>query len=65
MKVEIFNDYNKEITTPTVRMRLLSFGIVHYTYLPNSEVDEREHQLNHESLIKLVGTDKKYPLLSI
>lgn len=63
MKVEILNDYNKEITTPTVRMRLLSCGIVHYTYLPNSEVDEREHQLNHESLIKLVGTDKKYPLL--
>lgn len=63
MSLDILNNYSKEIITPTVRMRLLSCDIVHYTYLPNSEVDEQDHQLNHDTLIKLVGTDKKYPLL--
>ena len=56
-------NFTKEIVTPTVRLRLLSRGIVHYTYLPNSEVDEREHQKNHDALIELVGKEVKFPLL--
>lgn len=63
MTIDILNNFTKEIKTNTVRLRLLSSGIVHYTYLPNSEVDEREHQLNHNALIALIGRDKKYPLL--
>ncbi len=63
MSLDILNDFTKEIITKTVRLRLLSSGIVHYTYLPNSEVDESEHQSNHNALIDLVGRDKKYPLL--
>jgi hypothetical protein len=57
------NDFTKEMVTSTVRMRLLSCGIVHYTYLPNSEVDEKEHQLNHNALVQLIGKDEKFPLL--
>ena len=56
-------NFTKEIITKTVRLRLLSEGIIHYTYLPNSEVDEVEHQINHNATIELVGTDKKYPAL--
>lgn len=63
MSIDVLNDYNKEIITPTVRLRLLSCGIVHYTYLPNSEVDVKDHQINHDALIQLVGTEQKYPLL--
>ncbi len=63
MTGDILNDYTKEIVTPTLRLRLLSCGIVHYTYLPNSEVDEKEHQQNHNALIELVGKEQKYPLL--
>lgn len=63
MSVDILNDFTKEIITNTVRLRLLSCGIVHYTYLPNSEVDEKEHQKNHDALIELVGKEQKYPLL--
>lgn len=63
MSVDILNDFTKEIVTPTVRMRLLSCGIVHYTYLPNSEVDVKEHQTNHDALIELIGKEQKYPLL--
>lgn len=59
-------DYNftKEIITNTVRLRLLTNGIIHYTYLPNTEVNEAEHQINHIALIELVGKDKKFPLLA-
>lgn len=63
MNLEVLNDFTKEIVTPTVRLRLLACGIVHYTYLPNSEVDEKEHQRNHHALIELIGKTKKYPLL--
>lgn len=56
-------NFTKEIITKTVRLRLLSAGIIHYTYLPNSEVDEVEHQINHNATIELVGTDKKHPVL--
>jgi len=53
----------KEIVTNTVRLRLLSNDIIHYTFLPNSEVNEIEHQSNHNALIELVGNSIKYPLL--
>ena len=63
MSRDLLNDFTKEIVTPTVRMRLLSCGIVYYTYLPNSEVDVKDHQINHEELIELVGKERKHPLL--
>jgi hypothetical protein len=63
MSRDLLNDFTKEIVTPTVRMRILSCGIVHYTYLPNSEVDVKDHQINHEALIELVGKERKHPLL--
>lgn len=56
-------NFTKEIITNTVRLRLLSSDIIHYTYLPNSEVDEVEHQINHNATIELVGTTKRYPVL--
>lgn len=60
----MFKDYSyiKEINTNTVRLRLLLSGVVHYTYLPNSEVDVSEHQLNHVALVEITG-NKKMPLL--
>lgn len=63
MSRDLLNDFTKEIVTPTVRLRLLSCGIVHYTYLPNSEVDVKDHQINHDALIELVGKEQKHPLL--
>lgn len=63
MNVDFQYSFTKEIVTNTVRLRLLSNGIIHYTYLPNSEVDEVEHQLNHNAVIELVGKDNKYPVL--
>ncbi len=53
----------KEIVTQTVRLRLLPDGIIHYTYLPNSEVDDLHHQINHEALLKLINDGQKYPAL--
>jgi hypothetical protein len=53
----------KEIVTSTLRLRLLSNGLIHYTYLPHIEVDEKHHQLNHNALLELVGNEKKYPIL--
>jgi len=55
--------FKKEIVTNTVRLRLLTNDIIHYTFLPNSEVDEIEHQLNHNALFELVDGSKKYPAL--
>lgn len=63
MSSDLLNNFTKEIVTPTVRLRLLYCGIVHYTYLPNSEVDVKDHQINHDALIELVGKDQKHPLL--
>ncbi len=53
----------KEIVTQTVRLRLLPDGIIHYTYLPNSEVDDLHHQINHEALLQLIHDGQKYPAL--
>ena len=55
--------FTKEIITKTVRLRLLSIGIIHYTYLPNAEVDEVEHQINHDAIFELSEKGKKYPVL--
>lgn len=54
--------YSKEIFTRTIRLRLLDNGIVHYTYLPNIEVDENDHIENHKALIEITG-NVKHPLL--
>ena len=63
MTGDLLDNFTKEIITPTVRLRLLTCGIIHYTYLPNSEVDVAEHQRNHDALIELIGSKQKYPLL--
>ncbi len=63
MSVDRRNDFVKERITKTVRLRLLSCGIIHYTYLLGSKVYETEHLENHQALLELVGTEKKYPLL--
>lgn len=55
--------FTKEIITKTIRLRLLSDGIIHYTYLPNSEVDDIQHQKNHEALLNLIEDNNKYPAL--
>lgn len=55
--------YTKEITTNTIRLRMLSNGIIHYTYLPDAEVDEVEHLQNHKALLELVNEKAKYPAL--
>jgi hypothetical protein len=57
------NNFTKEIVTKTARLRLLTCGIIHYTYLPGSDVDEIEHLANHNALLELVGKDCKYPVL--
>lgn len=54
-------DFSKETKTNTVRLRLLTNGIIHYTYLPNSEINTQEHQINHDTLLKF--TDNKKDLL--
>ncbi len=63
MIVDRRNDFIKEKITKTARLRLLSCGIIHYTYLPGFEVCEKEHLENHHALLELVGTEKKYPVL--
>ena len=55
-------EYIKETTTRTIRLRLLANGIIHYTYLPNVEVDENDHVENHKALVELTG-GIKHPLL--
>ena len=62
MVSEIKYSYSKEIITNTVRLRLLSNGIVHYTYLSNSIVCEQEHQHNHNALVD-IAENKKLPIL--
>jgi hypothetical protein len=39
-------------------MRLLSNGVVHYSYLPNSIVCEVEHQVNHDAIVGLTENIK-------
>jgi hypothetical protein len=63
MVSDSLNSFTKEIITKTVRLRLLSCGIIHYTYLPGSDVCKEEHLANHHALIELVGKEKKFPVL--
>ncbi len=63
MVSDSLNNFTKEIITKTVRLRLLSSGIIHYTYLPGSDVCKVEHLANHNALIELVGKEKKFPVL--
>lgn len=63
MSQDILNDFTKEIVTPTVRLRLLTCGIVHYTYLPNSEINIEEHQLNHNALVEITEGKKAHLLI--
>lgn len=55
--------FTKEIITPNVRLRMLHNGIVHYTYLPNSEVSVKEHQLNHNALVEITEGIKAHLLI--
>ena len=52
-------DIIKEVQTSTARMRLLSSGIIHYTSLPNAEIDVEQHLENHKALIELAGPVKR------
>lgn len=63
MNNEQLYNFTKEILTNTVRLRLLSNHIIHYTYLPNSEIDETEHQINHNALVELIGNGEKCSVL--
>lgn len=63
MNADKNSSFIKEIVTKTARLRLLSNGIIYYTYLPGSDVCEIEHLSNHQALIELVGRDKKHPVL--
>ena len=63
MDIDLKYGYEKEVLTNTVRLRLLSNGVVHYTYLPDSIVCEKEHQLNHIALVSLAEKGKKLPVL--
>lgn len=56
------SDIVKEITTSTVRLRLLNNSIVHYTYLKGAEIDIPQHKINHDAL-KEIAVLKKHPLL--
>ena len=58
-------DYNviKESTTKTVRLRLLSNGVVHYSYLPNSTVCEIEHLVNHDAIVEFTQNIKHLVIL--
>lgn len=63
MNDKIDYSFSKEMITSTVRLRLLSIGIIHYTYLPNSEVDEKEHLINYHATLELIGPDRKLPIM--
>ncbi|MES2587700.1 MAG: hypothetical protein V4622_01895 [Bacteroidota bacterium] len=63
MLVKSIFSYHKETHTETLRLRLLDNGIVHYTYLLNSEIGEREHKLNHRTYVDFVENDKKMILV--
>lgn len=45
------SDIVKEVSTPTVRLRLLKSSIIHYTYLPNIELGLKEAEINHQAYL--------------
>ncbi len=51
-----------EIITPTLKLRLLSNSVIHYSFLPNVIIGVEEHKLNHNALIK-IAILKQHPLL--
>ena len=51
-----------EIITPTIRLRLLTNSIIHYSFLPDVVIDIEAHKINHNSIIK-IATLKQHPLL--
>lgn len=53
----------KEFCTNTVRLRLLSNGIIHYSFLPNSIVCEVEHQINHDAIVNFTQNIKHFFLV--
>ncbi len=55
-KIDLF--YSKtniveEVITPTIRLRLLTNSIIHYTFLKDVEIDIEQHKINHNALINL------------
>ncbi len=64
-KIDLF--YSKtnivgEVITPTIRLRLLTNSIIHYTFFKDVEIDIEQHKINHNALINL-ATLKQHPLL--
>lgn len=55
-------DIVKEIITPTIRLRLLSNSIVHYSFLQNVVIDLEDHKFNHNSLISITSLER-HPML--
>lgn len=51
-------EYTKETFTKTIRLRMLKSGIVHYTFLPNVEIDADAHVENQTALIKFTNNIK-------
>lgn len=52
----------RQIFTSTARMRLLENGIVHYSYLPNAEIDYEQQVENTHAFCQLLK-ERRYPLL--
>ena len=48
----------KEFSTKTIRLRLLSNGIIHYSFLPNSIIDSIEQQVNHDAFVQFTQNIK-------
>lgn len=64
-KIDLF--YNKtnivkEVITPTIRLRLLTDSIIHYTFFKDVEIDVEQHKINHNALVS-IATLKQHPLL--
>lgn len=55
MEFYAITNIEKEIRTKTIRLRKLSNGVIHYSFLPNAEVDIEQHIENNEALIELTA----------
>lgn len=63
MDIDLKYGFTKEVVTNTARLRLLSNGVVHYTYLANAIICEKEHQHNYNALVSLSENGNKLPIL--
>ncbi|MDX2174524.1 MAG: hypothetical protein SFY56_15580 [Bacteroidota bacterium] len=54
-------DIDKEVITPTARIRLLKNSIIHYTYTSEVEIELPEVEINHKTFVDF--TSLKHPLL--